>query len=385
MRVLVTSTPGAGHAYPIMPLANALRDRGHEVLWAVAEDGIELVRRHGFEVAVAGMTVAERRAFLEPQLAEILSGPPRLRRGRLFAGLFAQAAAPKMLSDLGAVIDRFAPDVVVHEFGEQGAAPHAVVRGVPHVTVAYSGALHDYAVPMAEAALAPVWELLRLVPPTMADIAGDVYFHPFARSMGQASTLDQSCEMRPMMVAADRGDVPEWIASFGRERPAVYVTAGTTPIVATLAPWREKFDALSSLDVDVLATIGPQLPIDDLGPIPTNVRVERFVAQGLVLERVALVVSHAGAGTMLAAACAAIPQLVVPTWADQWENADAIVLTGAAIVLEENQRDSASIHDAALALLEHAPYRSAARRLAAEISAMPSPAKHVDTLEPLVH
>jgi UDP:flavonoid glycosyltransferase YjiC (YdhE family) len=385
MRVLVTSTPGAGHAYPMMPLANALRDHGHQVLWAVAEDGIDLVHQHGFEVAVAGMTVADRRAFLEPQLADILSGPPRLRRGRLFAGLFAHAAAPKMVSDLGTIFDRFRPELVVHEVGEHGAAPHAVARGLPHVTVAYSGALPDYAVPMTEAALAPVWESLQLSPPTMTDIAGDVYFHPFAKSMGQASNLGQSREMRPVAITADRRDVPEWIASFGRDRPAVYVTAGTTPIVATLAPWRQKFEALASLDVDVLATIGPQFSVDDLGPIPANVRIERFVAQELILDRVALVVSHAGAGTMLATACAAIPQLLIPTWADQWENADAIARTGAGIMLEENQRDSATIHDAALALLEHAESRSAAGRLAAEILAMPSPAEHVDTLERLAY
>lgn len=66
MRVLVTSTPGAGHAYPVMPLATDLQQAGHEVLWATAEDGAALVRAHGFDVAVAGMNLQDRRAFLEP-------------------------------------------------------------------------------------------------------------------------------------------------------------------------------------------------------------------------------------------------------------------------------------------------------------------------------
>jgi UDP:flavonoid glycosyltransferase YjiC (YdhE family) len=74
---------------------------------------------------------------------------------------------------------------------------------------------------------------------------------------------------------------------------------------------------------------------------------------------------------------------MIPTWADQWENADAIVRTGAAIMLEEDQRDSSSIRVAAVALLEHHAYRSAASRRAAEFAAMPSPAEHVDALEQL--
>jgi hypothetical protein len=36
MRVLFTTTPGLGHVNPMMPLARAFLDRGHDVLWAAA-------------------------------------------------------------------------------------------------------------------------------------------------------------------------------------------------------------------------------------------------------------------------------------------------------------------------------------------------------------
>jgi UDP:flavonoid glycosyltransferase YjiC (YdhE family) len=383
MRVLVTSTPGTGHAYPMMPLAAELRRAGHEMLWATAEDGVELVRRHGFDVAVAGMNLAERRAFLEPQFPEILALPARSRRGHFFAGMFARAAAPKMLAELVPIVERFRPDVMVHEWGEQAAAPLAVSRSIPHVGIAFSGALTEAAVPMVEEALEPVWASVGLTRPTLSDIAGDVYFHPFPRSMGQALNLGQVRELRPTVVAEPTAEVPEWIASFGRDRKAVYVTAGTTLIVAARAPWREIFDAVASLDVDVLTTIGPQFSFDELGPIPANVRVERFVPQEFVLARVALAVSHAGAGTALAAATCGIPQLAIPTWADQWENSDALARTGAAIMLEENERDTRSIHDAMQRLLTDVSFATSATRLAAEIAAMPAPANHVATLEHL--
>jgi UDP:flavonoid glycosyltransferase YjiC (YdhE family) len=145
-------------------------------------------------------------------------------------------------------------------------------------------------------------------PPSMSEIAGDVYLHPFPKSMGCRPGLPQVAN-----VVDSVADVPSWLESFGHARPAVYVTAGTTPIVATLAPWKPTFEALGRFDVDVLVTIGPKFPMEELGPLPPNVRVERFVPQGLILDRVAMVVSHAGAGTMLAAARQGVPQLLIPT------------------------------------------------------------------------
>jgi Glycosyltransferase family 28 C-terminal domain len=384
MRVLVTSTPGIGHVYPVLPLGRALRHAGNELLWVVAEEGEELVRHHGFAVAVAGMNVDERRATLQPRFPEIMRLPPRSRRGQTFAGLFARGAASKTVDELGPIFDRFNPDVVVHEIGELAAAPHAVARGLPLATVAFSGSLPDHAVPMVEEALVPVWATLGLAPPSWSDIAGDAYFHPFPASMGQVPMIDHVHALRPADVPGDPVDAPDWLSSFGRDRRGVYVTAGTTPIVATLAPWRAIFDALAAIDVDVLATIGPQFPIDGLGPLPPNVRVARFVPQALVLDRVAVVLSHAGAGTMLAAARVGVPQLTIPTWADQWQNADAVARAGAGIVLEHDQHDSASIRAALELLLHDGAYWDAAARLAGDIAAMPTASDHVTTIEQLV-
>lgn len=383
MRVLVTSTPGTGHVFPVLSLATALANAGHELLWVIASDGAELVRRHGFEVAIGGMNLQDRRATLESRLPEIMSYPARLRRGHLFAGFFAGGAARKMVDDLGPIIDRFRPDLVVREFGELGAAPHAVARAIPHVTVAFGGALPDYAVPLVLEELGHVWARLGLGQPSMNDVMGDAYFHPFSESMGHAADYARVLPMRPSEIPHVEGERPDWAEVLGSQRPAVYVTVGTTPVVATLAPWRPTFEALGSLDIDVVATIGPQFAIDDLGPIPTNVRVERFVPQEYLLDRVAVVVSHAGAGTLLAAAREGVPQLTIPTWADQWENSDAIAGTGAGILLEEDQRDTASIQTAVQQLLTDYKYGAAARRLATEIAAMPSPDDHVARLQEL--
>lgn len=86
---------------------------------------------------------------------------------------------------------------------------------------------------------------------------------------------------------------------------------------------------------------------------------------------------------MLAAAREAVPQLVIPTWADQWENADAIVRSGSGILLEEHERDTGTILEAVQRLMHDESLRAAARRVATEISEMPSPSDHVTALERL--
>lgn len=282
MRILVTSTAGTGHVFPVLPLADALRRGGHDVLWAISEDGVHEVRRHGFEVSIAGMNLDERRATLESQLPEIMSGPPMSRRGQLFAGFFARGAAPKMVRELTAVMDGFRPELVIHEIAELGAAPHAAARGIPHATVAYSGGLPSHAIPLVEEALVPIWAQLGLPAPSMNDVAGDAYFHPFPASMGQTAAIRQVQMMRPTDIGGEQLEIAPWIASFGRERRGIYVTAGTTPIVATLAPWRPIFDALSQLDVDVLATIGPKFPVEE--PRPTSVERSGGTVRSAILN-----------------------------------------------------------------------------------------------------
>jgi hypothetical protein len=87
--------------------------------------------------------------------------------------------------------------------------------------------------------------------------------------------------------------------------------------------------ALDSLDVDAIATTGTQVDPSEIGPAPANVRVERYVPQSFILDRVSALVSHARAGSMLAGASRGLPQLCLPMGADMWENADALAGSGA--------------------------------------------------------
>ena len=382
MRILVSSTPGMGHLTCLLPLASALRDAGHVVLFVTTAESCEVVAGFGFEVRPAGITPAERRAALAPRQPEVMALPPRRRRGLLFSIMFAGAAAPAMRIELAPIIDEFSPDVMVHETGELAAAPLAKARDIPSVTVAFSGAVPEWSHEMVLAALAPLWSDEGLAPPTFQDVCGDLYLHPFPPSFDQAPPVRGVQSMRPSAVWGAADAAPTWLAELGIGRPLVYLTSGTEP-AGVQGPWAAALEALGDFDVDAIATIGRHLDPATLGPIPRNVRVEQFVPQQFVLDRAAVVMSHAGAGSLLGATASGVPQLLNPIWADQWENADAASGAGVAVTCELEQRSAPDIAAALERLLDDARFNDAAARVATEVAAMPTPVDHVATIEAL--
>ncbi|MET0460227.1 MAG: glycosyltransferase, partial [Ilumatobacteraceae bacterium] len=295
--------------------------------------------------------------------------------------MFARAAGPAMRADLGPIVDRVRPDLVLRETGELGAAPVAAARGIPLVTVAFSGVLPDDARGDVVEDLRPLWQAEGLGDPSWADVYGRLYLHPFPVSFGQRPDSTVVRPVRPL-----RGSPSEppagWVAALGVDRPFVYVTAGTE-LPSVTFPWRELFAVLGGADVDAVATIGPHVDPATFGAVPPNVRVERFVPQGDLLGRASVVVSHGGAGTVLGAASHALPQLVVPLFADQWENGVAVADAGCGIVLGPARRGVEDVDQALRTLLAGSSHREAAGRVADEIAAMPSVADVAPEIEAL--
>src|SRR6188472_2777135 len=223
LRVLCTSTGGAGHVHALAPVARALRDRGHDVRWAVAADGGDAVGAMGFEWSAAGLTTSARRDAAAAALGGIMQLPMEDRRGPLFAALFARAAGPAMQRDLTPIIDLVRPDVVLRETAELAAAPMAAARGIPVVTVAFSGVLPEHARNEVLDDLRPLWQAEGLGDPSWDDLYGQLYLHPFPVSFGQRPDSPLVRPIRP-----DRGSPsaapPPWVDALGVDRPVVYVT-----------------------------------------------------------------------------------------------------------------------------------------------------------------
>ncbi|GAC1322757.1 MAG: hypothetical protein NVSMB13_01650 [Mycobacteriales bacterium] len=51
MRVLFSATAGDGHFYPLLPLAEAMRARGHDVAFAMSEEYAERIESAGFSAS----------------------------------------------------------------------------------------------------------------------------------------------------------------------------------------------------------------------------------------------------------------------------------------------------------------------------------------------
>jgi UDP:flavonoid glycosyltransferase YjiC (YdhE family) len=155
MRVLVTSTAGAGHVYPIVPLALALRDGGHDVRWAIAPQACATIERFGIPAVLAGLDRHEARGAGEERrelMVKIMAAQPRQRHVFAHPG-FASRLAPTMLDDLIVLCEQLVPDVIVHEPSEYAAAPIATARRVPHVKVGFGRPTPDEVLAAAEDAV----------------------------------------------------------------------------------------------------------------------------------------------------------------------------------------------------------------------------------------
>jgi Glycosyl transferases, related to UDP-glucuronosyltransferase len=93
--------------------------------------------------------------------------------------------------------------------------------------------------------------------------------------------------------------------------PLVYLTLGS--VDRDRSALKTALEASAAQRVRVLVTVGMTGDPAALGPQPDRVRVERYVPQTQILRHCAVVVSHAGSGTFLAALAAGVPQLCLPT------------------------------------------------------------------------
>jgi MGT family glycosyltransferase len=166
------------------------------------------------------------------------------------------------------------------------------------------------------------------------------------------------------------------------EKPLVYLTFGT--VFNDPGLFSASIAGVARLDVDVLVTVGPLADPEALGAVPANVRVERYVPQTAVLPHCAVVASHAGSGTFLAALGLGIPQLCLPQAADQFINAGQGAAAGAALALPPAEASADAISGAVERLLAEPAFGAAAGRVAGEMAAMPGPDEVAGVLEALV-
>jgi MGT family glycosyltransferase len=277
-----------------------------------------------------------------------------------------------MARDLRRVAEEFRPDVMIRDRGEYASWAVSHALRVPGITLTF-GLLPDRRLDSnardalnelrrqqglePDASLATLYDAPVLVPAprTYADTGVPVL--PSVRFV-QPLLQDVSGEER----------LPAWVSGLGR-RPVVYVTMGN--IFNHPRPFKTVIEALASEPIDVIATIGRALDPTRLGTQPDNVRIERYIPQSLLLERVDAVVCHGGFGTVMGTLRAGIPLVIAPFGADQPIHARRCKALGAAVVVGVAPLDAAEICTAVRAVLADRGIRESARVIAADIAGLP--------------
>ncbi|WP_018684186.1 glycosyltransferase [Actinokineospora enzanensis] len=387
MKILFSSLPSHGHTYPLLPLAVAARDQGHEIIYATWDNfhpplvalGFEVVRGGGdmngaFADALAGV---ERPA--SGTHAQLDEGVIRAAAVRVFGELLPRAA----VATVRPLIAERRPDLVVYESGAIGVGIAARAEGVPALCHGFGrGGGLDELPGMKE------W-LGALAADNGVEFAinaghpgSDPYLDIYplsAQDPAYAAKYTTRVPLRPTAFA-EPGELPDWVAEH-REK-LIYLTLGTA--FGSSAVMRAAIRGLAATGHRVLVAAGPTVPVDSLGASPDNVTVLPWVPQAEVLPHADLVAHHGGSGTTLGTAAAGIPQLFLPQGADQFINADAITGTGAARQLAGEAQTAKAITALAGELLTDTAVAECVRALADEIAAMPSPAETAATLSTYV-
>lgn len=366
----------------MLPLSRALEAAGHEVAFATEERFCHRAARAGFRAFPAGLgpgRVAERTLAL-PGVA----GPDE--PWRFGAQMFAAVAAPAKVPDLVGVIERWGPDLVVHDVTDLAGPVAAAHAGIPYAAHSLGPMFPlEFSTPAAEL-LAPLWSEWGLTPVgPFAGMFGSAYLDICPTSFQSADIGEIGPvvhPLRPVPFDAVAGEaLPPWVDEMAPQ-PTVYVTLGT---LDNNAPGviEAVVGGLHQESMNVIVTVGPDRDPAELGPQPANVHIERYVPQSLLLARCDVVVAHGGSGTTLAALAHGLPLLVLPQGANQFWNAERCAALGLGIRLLADEVDAGAVRRAVHALLHQPGYRERARQLADEISAMPAPADAVSVLESL--
>jgi UDP:flavonoid glycosyltransferase YjiC (YdhE family) len=384
MRLMIATLPGAGHFFPMVPLAWAARAAGHEVLVATAAEGVGYAVRAGLPVVdtAPGVDIAdifrrqwpsapdERTQAFARMGREIAASAGTSTPERAFE-LFARVSDP-MADQMLRIARRWRSDVVVYPRLMGAGLLVASALGIPAVEHGVNFERQAGFASRFVSFLGPLYERngVRLKPPHVVS----VQVGPPQLMVGDG----EGWSTRYVPYNAG-GVLPEWLMA-APARPRVVVTLGTVmPRMNGLGSLAALLAAAADVDADFVLALGDGADLDALGPLPANVRPVGWVPLSALLAEAAAIVHHGGAGSTMTALATGVPQLLLPHAFDQFVNAGVIARHGAGILREPDAVRAADF----VGLLGDGPVRSAARTGAQWVRAMPAPATLVPRLEAL--
>ncbi|MGI9020488.1 MAG: glycosyltransferase [Solirubrobacterales bacterium] len=349
-RFLVAAFGDAGHAFPAIALAGALRDRGHEVVVETWEHW-----RTAVEGAGLGFTAAEQYKTFPPP-------PP---------GSDGPSAADAAKALLPFVRD-FAPEVVVSDILTMAPALAAEMAGcrrvalVPHVYPVHQSGLPFFAFG-AQPPRTPIGR-------AMWRAAEPLLVKGLERGRREMNLTRAECGLAPLDVfhgglSADLTLVAtfpqleyprRWPANthvtgpmtFELDTPEVEVPQGDDPLVVVAPSTAQDPErrllrwALEGLAEEPVRVLGTTNQLDVRVPVPAapaNATVVDWISYSQVMPLADLVITHGGHGTVCRALGAGAPLLCCPAVGDMAENAARVQWAGAGLTIPWRLTGPASI------------------------------------------
>ncbi|WP_371483352.1 glycosyltransferase [Kitasatospora sp. NBC_00315] len=392
MRVLFTTLPGYGHAYPMIPIATALRDSGHDVLFCCAPGFGRVIGQHGFATRPSGIDyrVGQEAGLVPSWRAARAAGD----RSYPYTGkVLVEFASAAMLPDVLRTAESWRPDLIVRDavefsgcvVGEALGIPHATGRDnrflSPEIWRAEAGAELDAL--RAAVGLPPdpgcamLYRRLGLVsmPPSFVSAVG-----PDAAPDAREFNVHVSPTMRfvqPRVTCDPAPALPDHLVN--GDRPLVFVSLGTIIRDDDLL---DRIGATArTLGVNILIAVGPQSEGANT-PRPQVTFMARVPVEE-ALRRSAVVITTGASGLTVMALSLGKPVLTVPLAADQPINALRCEALGAGVRVSP-QAPTAEFAEALGRLLHDPAAAAAARAIEAECRALPTPDQAVGLLADLV-
>ena len=396
MKIGFLSLPVSGHLNPMTTLARKLQARGNDVVFISVLDAEPMLRAANLKFVPfceqeypAGSIAQEWSSVAKLHGEEVLRHSAR----ELIPGLVKATLEhlPEKIAEAGVealVLDKvyFYVELVAMHLG----IPYVHIWNVLHLD--FSGAtppgIFGWTHETTPEALARNVEGLKTdgeILSPMAEVA-----KPYAEKAGlQIDWNDPAATMSKLAVITQTPrefDYPniDWPAAFhyagpfhddvGREKapfpwdkltrePLVFASMGTL-VNGLEYVYRTILDAVRHLSgVQVVLSVGRNIDLDDLGPIPSNTLVVSSAPQIELLKRATLCITHAGLNTTLEALAHGVPMVAIPIGYDQPGVAARIAYHGVGEVLQLQELTVARLSELIQRVRSNQSYHDRARYL----------------------
>ena len=375
MKYLFTSMPVISHFLPMVPLAQQLTLDGHEVLAATTGPAADAARRSGLTTVDAGGRLDAREPY--QRLLEIIdsgqAGHDTVEEHALRVhGEYFGEVGLRMLDDLLDIGRTWDVDAVVYPGIH--AAGLVAARELDAAAV-----LHGYGTPLPtfQPALEHMLASRDELPDELAEAEVELdVLPPSIKNFAELPwTNGEPGHRLAMRYGSYNGaaEVPRWLLE-ERAVPRIVLTCGSNEGLARRGElYRQVIEALGSTACEVIVLSGgAQLELLP-DPLPSWVRVERWLPLKFALDNADAIVHHGGAGSMLTSFAASLPQVVMAIAGTvSVSNAMSVEASGAGTMLDPGDLDNGALADAVTDVLTSQAKRDAAAMIQREIRDMPS-------------